>query len=156
MIKIYNEIRLISPLNTYNRSGEARHHLFQCHCGNFFVSQLPNVKNGNTKSCGCLFKTCNIKHGFAKDGIIRGELHSYYSAKKRCTNPNSQDWPDYGGRGIEFRFNSAVEFIEYLGERPHPKMSLDRINPDGHYEKGNVRWANAYTQQHNKRKKVGA
>lgn len=155
MLNTYHGIRHVSPLESYNRSGK-RYHLFQCHCGIFFEAQLENVKNTNTKSCGCRQKTANIKHGFAANGIIQRELHSYYSAKKRCTNPKNKDWHSYGGRGIEFRFTSFKQFIDDIGLRPEPKLSLDRIDSDGHYEVGNVRWADAYTQQHNKKPRTGA
>jgi hypothetical protein len=79
------------------------------------------------------------------------EYVSYTNARTRCTNPNSDDWKDYGGRGIEFRFQCFEEFFLVLGLKPTPKHSLDRINTDGHYEFGNVRWATASQQMRNRR-----
>ena len=74
----------------------------------------------------------------------------YSSAKQRCTNPKHKSYKDYGGRGIQFKFTSLKEFKEVLGDRPLG-YTLDRINNDGHYEKGNVRWATRSTQSQNRR-----
>jgi hypothetical protein len=68
------------------------------------------------------------------------ELFVYHGAKNRCMNPNNTDWPSYGGRGIKFNFLSFAEFFSCVGKRPSPTHILDRINNDGNYEPGNVRW----------------
>lgn len=77
------------------------------------------------------------------------EYRAYVGAKARCQNPNNTGWKHYGGRGIEFRFDSFRSFYELLGPRPD-KHSLDRIDNDGHYEAGNVRWATARQQLSNR------
>lgn len=73
----------------------------------------------------------------------------YSSARSRCLNPNDPRYPQYGGRGIEFRFTSFMEFKSELGDPPTPDHSVDRINNDGHYEPGNVRWATRSEQARN-------
>ena len=75
----------------------------------------------------------------------------YHDAKRRCINPKHQRYHDYGGRGIQFNFNSFEEWLAYMGPRPEA-FELDRINNDGHYEVGNVRWLHFADQQKNKRK----
>ena len=75
----------------------------------------------------------------------------YHEAKRRCTNPHHKRFKDYGGRGIMFCFASFQQFIDHLGPRPE-NFELDRINNDGNYEIGNVRWVDFSTQQKNKRK----
>jgi hypothetical protein len=57
----------------------------------------------------------------------------------------------YGARGIEFRFADFASFIEVIGPRPSADYSLDRIDNDGHYEPGNVKWSTRHEQVHNRR-----
>jgi hypothetical protein len=77
---------------------------------------------------------------------------TYNDARKRCENQNCPIYSYYGGRGIEFRFTSFEEFYEELGSKPDPTYSLDRIDNNGHYEVGNVRWASKSEQVANRRK----
>jgi hypothetical protein len=78
------------------------------------------------------------------------EYQAYQDAKKRCTIPTNKNWSGYGGRGIKFLFTSFEQFFAELGRRPEGK-TLDRINNDGNYEPGNVRWATPLEQIHNRR-----
>jgi hypothetical protein len=80
------------------------------------------------------------------------EHTAYINAKQRCNYPNSSGFLNYGGAGVEFKFKSFEEFFSELDFRPSPEHSVDRINPFGNYEKGNVRWATAKEQNSNKRK----
>jgi hypothetical protein len=75
---------------------------------------------------------------------------SWTGAKQRCTNPKNKKWKEYGGRGIKFLFTSFEQFFAELGPRPDG-MTLDRINNDGNYELGNVRWATLTEQNKNRR-----
>jgi hypothetical protein len=74
----------------------------------------------------------------------------------RCYNPNYKQFKDYAGRGITVckLWHDPQLFIEdinrLIGPRPD-RMTLDRINNDGNYEPGNVRWASRLTQAHNSR-----
>lgn len=81
---------------------------------------------------------------------------AFHSAKQRCTNPNNPDYPDYGGKGIKFLMSSFAEFWEAHGPPPSKDHSLDRIDPHGHYEIGNLRWAVAKVQANNKKATKGA
>ena len=76
--------------------------------------------------------------------------------KYRCFNIHGKDWKNYGGRGIRVceewsRCGGFERFIEHIGRRPSPKHQIDRINNDGNYEPGNVRWVTQSVQNYNKR-----
>lgn len=128
-----------------------------CRCGNRVAIASGSLKNGTTKSCGCLHKETTLDifttHGESSRsaGTVTPEYRSYSCAKGRCTNSTDHAFNDYGGRGIEFRFASYEHFIDILGRRPTLKHSLDRIDVNGHYEPGNVRWATQREQMRNTR-----
>lgn len=77
----------------------------------------------------------------------------YNSARNRCQNKKAPAYKNYGGRGIEFRFDSFQAYLDALGEQPGPEYTVDRIDNDGHYEAGNIRWATRKEQQINKRER---
>lgn len=84
------------------------------------------------------------------------EYGAWCQMKHRCTNPKSQAWHNYGGRGItvcdEWQ-KSFTAFFEHIGARPGRGWSVDRIDNNGNYEPGNVRWATAKMQANNSRNK---
>ena len=77
--------------------------------------------------------------------------NNYKAAHNRCTNPTNKNYPEYGGRGILFNFNNFIEFYNEVGEKPGPEYSIDRIDNEGNYEPGNVRWATPTQQLQNRR-----
>lgn len=91
-------------------------------------------------------------HGHATGGFLTPEYMAYAAAKRRCNNPHNRSYRWYGARGIKFRFRSFLEFLKDVGNRPSKSHSLDRINNDAHYEKGNLRWATKKQQAQNRRK----
>lgn len=108
-------------------------------------------KKNPQDSCGCLGRARHIQ-AIKTHGMTAGpEFNAYHGARNRCQNPNDRKWKDYGGRGIEFRFESFEQFIQEIGLRPSALYSIDRKENDGHYEPGNVRWATAAEQNKNRR-----
>ena len=82
------------------------------------------------------------------------------SMKQRCFNPNNKRYKTYGGRGItvceEWR-NDFKTFYDYVSKLPHfgeEGRSIDRINNNGNYEPGNVRWATRKTQANNQQNTI--
>ena len=82
--------------------------------------------------------------------VTHPEVVATTAAKQRCTNPNNPGYKNYGGRGIVCHI-APKELITNIGYRPSVGYSLDRINNDGHYEVGNIRWATREQQNANRR-----
>lgn len=124
-----------------------------CSCGNYHTASGFLLKRGDIKGCGCVRRdwansgTAHTTHGFSKSP----EYQAYNNAKDRCTNPSDKGYKNYGGRGIKFKFSTFSKFLSEVGTRPTPEHSIDRINNDGHYESGNLRWATRLQQRHNRR-----
>jgi hypothetical protein len=84
------------------------------------------------------------------------EYYTWTNMKSRCSNENVESFQWYGARGIkvcEEWAESFEAFFEHVGRKPGPEYSIDRIDSDGDYEPGNVRWATWTEQARNKRKR---
>ena len=76
----------------------------------------------------------------------------YTNMMQRCYNPNHPQYPKYGGRGIkvEPHLQKFTNFVDHMYEilpegytmedMKRLKMSLNRINNDGNYERENLEW----------------
>lgn len=128
----------------------------KCDCGTIKDYQLGNLRNGITKSCGCIARDrgpTNLTHGHSRGKRISPTYASWYAMKQRCTNPKSSKWPEYGGRGIKICgrwLNSFDNFLADMGARP-ADTTLDRREVNGDYEPNNCRWATATEQSRNRR-----
>jgi hypothetical protein len=125
-----------------------------CDCGKTTFALATDLKTGHKKSCGCYQSIASRQRKTTHGLYYTPERQSYQSAKNRCQNVNNKAFPDYGGRGIEFRFKSILDLIAEIGFKPTPQHTLDRINNNGHYERGNVRWATRTEQNQNKRSSI--
>jgi hypothetical protein len=82
-------------------------------------------------------------------------VNALAGARKRCIDPRRNSYANYGGRGIRFclscTYDGVAELCAAIGLPPDVDHSLDRIDVDGHYEIGNLRWADRQTQTANRR-----
>jgi len=120
-----------------------------CDCGQSRVVHGSALTTGNTTSCGCQRHDTLTIHGRTRTK----EYQAWRGAKRRCYAVGTEEWKNYGGRGIkmapEWEHDFAA-FFAHVGECPDG-MSLDRIDNDGDYAPGNVRWATPTTQSNNRR-----
>ena len=98
------------------------------------------------------------RHGMAKQdehGWINRTYRIWSAMRTRCNNSNVPHYKNYGGRGITIcpEWDDFSVFLRDMGECP-PGLSIERINNDGNYEKGNCCWADRLTQRLNQRKRT--
>lgn len=126
-----------------------------CECGTERVVAGANLRNGISKSCGCLNKDIlrDIKatHGQTRGGKDTPEYKAWNHMMGRCYNTNNQDYSYYGGRGIKVEWKSFEQFYEDMGKRPSSKHSIERLDVNANYTKENCIWANKTQQARNQR-----
>lgn len=154
----FNRLEAIEDTGRRTKSSGNKIWLFKCDCGNKKEIALTQVKNGYTKSCGCLQREKVTKHGSfsGKGKKTTSTYRSWMAMKTRCLNKNSKDYKYYGGRGIKIceRWKKFENFLEDKGERPKG-MTLDRIDNNGDYTPENTRWTTSTKQQNNQRYNKG-
>lgn len=133
----------------------------RCDCGKVIEVGRTGLNRGRV-SCGQLHNSsgCSgrqITHGETRGGKASPELQSFSGMLRRCNNPNDNFYNDYGGRGIRVcpewnHISKFPEFLAHVGRKPTPRHTIDRIDHNGHYEPGNVRWATQAEQMRNTRR----
>jgi len=126
-------------------------------CGKKYPATIEYFRRHNQKRDGlrpeCKFcwsddsKNRYYKRKYASKyyKTVIGHLNGVYQGmKNRCENPEAHNYNCYGGRGIECKFNSRVEFIDYVLKEIFnidlDGLQIDRTNNNGNYEPGNIRF----------------
>lgn len=125
--------------------------LCRCDCGQTSTLPAARLRYGRVTSCGC-----NKYSGLGQ--YRHGGTHSilyriWCSMRQRCNDPGCNAYKYYGARGIKVctRWSDFANFLTDVGERPHPDLSIDRIDNDGNYEPDNVKWSTRKEQVRNRR-----
>lgn len=133
----------------------ARTVIVKCKCGNVKRVRLDRLKSGVTKSCGCLQKELLSKqqktHGLTKHPLYNIRVNII----RRCYNPATDSFDNYGGRGIQVCdewLNDFQAFYDWAMANGWKKgLQVDR-HPDnnGNYEPSNCRITTAKKNSRNK------
>ncbi len=127
----------------------------RCDCGGTVVVPGRSLRNGETRSCGCLHSDMLRKPPEEKRTGTR--LYAIWQGMKRRTlTKTNPRYEDYGGRGIticdEWR-DSFEAFRNWaLANGYRDDLSLDRKDNDGNYCPENCRWATDLEQGNNTRR----
>jgi NAD(P)-dependent dehydrogenase (short-subunit alcohol dehydrogenase family) len=123
-----------------------------CECGNIITVRAQHLRNGNTKSCGCLDRETSLARSAKHGQYGRPVYESWKGMIQRCTNPANQEWKNYGGRGVTVipDWLLFANFYKDMGDRPEGK-TLDRENNELGYSKSNCKWSTSKEQAMNKR-----
>jgi hypothetical protein len=119
-----------------------------CDCGTTKPVSSGRLKNGDSKSCGCLAKEVATKHGMRQSSeyaswlAMRGRMKDNYHQSQYYTDKNITIDPRWR--------ESFEEFYKDMGGKPSPEYSIDRIENHKGYWKDNCRWANDTQQSRNR------
>lgn len=147
--------RLVVVKRADNSADGRARWLCKCDCGKEIVTYGSWLRNGDTKSCGCLkldmFIKRSTKHGGRNSKLYR----TWSSMLQRCNNPNDKDYSEYGGRGIKICKEWETDFSAFqkwaLANGYKEGLTIDRKDNDKGYYPENCRWTDAKTQGNNKR-----
>lgn len=125
-----------------------------CDCGQTVNAIGCNLRNGHTRSCGCLSKEL-VGNQFRTHGMVGHKLYRVWGGMKaRCGNPNNPAYQNYGGRGIivcEDWKEPKTFFNWALSNGYKQGLEIDRIDNNGNYEPGNCRFVTPAKNARNRR-----
>lgn len=125
-----------------------------CDCGKSKDFRLSDLRNGKTRSCGCLSRETASKrcktHGRSGTPLYQ----VWGSMVERCSVPTCSAYARYGGRGIHVckKWLKFENFLSDMGERPEGgvRYTLERKDNNRGYSKSNCKWATHADQSNNR------
>ena len=85
---------------------------------------------------------------------IQGHLRTVWRAMlQRCNDPKHRKYKNYGARGIKVEFTCFSDFFNYVVKelKADPRgLTIDRIDNDGHYQRGNIRFVSRAENNRNR------
>lgn len=123
-----------------------------CKCGKTTIVNGDSLKRGTTLSCGC-FATKQRSERLTTHGESNTMLYQRWSGMiTRCTNPNRDFWPNYGGKGISVceKWKSYEGFASDMRASFKPELTIERRDPNLGYYLENCYWGTPLQQANNK------
>lgn len=124
-------------------------YLCECECGNQVEVDRLNLRQGSTKSCGCLKIEKLTKHSLSNSKLYR----IWADMLQRCENENSPNFRYYGAKGISVcpKWHNFKAFSDWaMGNGYKNGLSIDREDVRGNYEPSNCRWVTREIQDNNR------
>lgn len=161
--KVFGRLIVTERVTTNEKSGHVKW-LCECLCGNTKIINGKSLRNGDTKSCGCIRKeTCSDLGKLSKGSTPHNKyidskykkLHWVWAAMlQRCNNENNKSYKNYGGRGITVckEWYDFKNFWDWSLRNNYTQgLTIERIDVDGNYEPLNCTWIVKSEQSKNRR-----
>jgi len=146
-----------------------------CDCGNKKSYDGGHLREGGTKSCGCLnrensskilkkYVTSRRHKGKNNPAFTHGESNTkffkrYRGIVARCNTKSAGNYLRYGARGIKCEWQDYLSFkkdmhksyLAHVKKFGYKNTTIDRVDPTKNYNKENCRWATWQEQAINRR-----
>lgn len=161
--KKFGMLEVVSRADNYEKFSKTHNRVLKyarwncvCECGNEALAVLAtDLKSKSQVSCGCHKMKILLDRVTSHNMTYTKEYFAWQNMKTRCYNENNHHYHNYGGRGIgiqESWVDNFEKFFDHIGYAPSELHSVDRIDSNGNYEEGNVKWSTPPEQAQNTRK----